>query len=427
MSQTLAFTRYFANSESEGSDPCILRPLGWSEPAVGILKLNSDASWALDACGIGLVVRSHDGACLGAASLAASGDSILVLEAMAVKEVKRPLRSIQKGKRSTASSQSYFATPAALYSPKSPSAIAASSRLLKLLRRGPPSASGTTTATATLAEKRKVERAKKKQIMEQLEDTNLFWRALFSLYVMCPLTVLSLQFLTAPYGKHVQPGWGPCLPAPLAWFLMESPTLWLTVLLFPYGHNCSNPIALFVLSLYLLHYVHRTIIYPLRLQFSSKIKPKGFPLFIALSAFAFNLLNAYLQSRSISHYANYPSLSNTGLLWICRVVAGVLIFFWGMKVNISSDLELVRLKAQGGGYKIPKGGWFELVCSPNYLGEMMEWLGWAIIAWSPAALGFFLYTCSNLGPRAKAHLQWYREKFGSDYPKSRKAVIPFIY
>ncbi|URD97136.1 hypothetical protein MUK42_36024 [Musa troglodytarum] len=266
--------------------------------------------------------------------------------------------------------------------------------------------------------------------MDELEDSKLFWAALVSLYVICPLTIASLQFLVAPYGRHAQPGWGPPLPAALAWFLMESPTLWLTLILYPRGRYCSQPIALIILTLYLLHYTNRTVIFPLRLHFSKskKMKPKDFPLYIALIAFAFNLLNAYLQSRSISHYANYPTTFSNEWWWIClRVAAGMLLFFWGMAVNISSDSVLLRLKSEGGGYKIPRGGWFELVSCPNYMGEMMEWLGWAIMAWSPAALGFFLYTCSNLGPRAKAHLQWYQQKFGDEYPKSRKAFIPFVY
>ncbi|XP_042380130.1 steroid 5-alpha-reductase DET2-like [Zingiber officinale] len=262
--------------------------------------------------------------------------------------------------------------------------------------------------------------------MEELEVADLFSIALFSFYALCPVSVAALQFLTAPYGKHVRPGWGPSLPAPLAWFLMESPTLWLTLLLYPRGRHRSHPFALAVLSLYLLHYVHRTIVYPLRLHFSSSSSKKaaGFPLLIALFGFAFNLLNAYLQSRSISHYADYTG--HQAQAWL-RAAAGAVVFFWGMAINITSDSALMRLKAEGGGYKIPRGGWFELVSCPNYMGEMMEWLGWAVMAWLPAAMGFFLYTCSNLGPRARANLQWYRDKFGDAYPKSRKAFVPFIY
>lgn len=101
-------------------------------------------------------------------------------------------------------------------------------------------------------------------------------------------------------------------------------------------------------------------------------------------------------------------------------------FLAGMAVNVTSDLTLVGLKAQGGGYRIPQGGMFELVSCPNYFGEMVEWLGWAIMTWSWAGLGFFLYTCSNLVPRAIGNHKWYLEKFKEDYPRHRKAVIPFL-
>lgn len=254
-------------------------------------------------------------------------------------------------------------------------------------------------------------------------EENFFFSALLFLYLACPLTVLSLQFLSAPYGRHSRPGWGPTLPSPIAWFLMESPTLFLSLPLFPLGRHRSHPLAIAPISLFLLHYVHRTLIYPLRL---SNKKVSRYPLTIALIGFTFNLLNTYLQTRSASHYTDYPPEAT--LFHYLRFIVGFAIFVYGMRVNIVSDAALVKLKKESGGaYRIPRGGWFELVASPNYTGEAMEWLGFTVAAWSPAALGFFLYTCSNLGPRAKSHLEWYRQKFGAEYPAERKAFVPFIY
>lgn len=145
---------------------------------------------------------------------------------------------------------------------------------------------------------------------------------------------------------------------------------------------------------------------------------------MAAMAFGFNLLNAYLQARWVSHYKDFDG---DGWRFWWRFVIGVVVFVGGMWLNISSDKVLVGLKKQGGGYKVPKGGWFEFVSCPNYFGEVAEWFGWAVMTWSWAGLGFFLYTCANLVPRARANHRWYLDKFGEDYPKHRKAVIPFLY
>jgi 3-oxo-5-alpha-steroid 4-dehydrogenase 1 len=65
------------------------------------------------------------------------------------------------------------------------------------------------------------------------------------------------------------------------------------------------------------------------------------------------------------------------------------------------------------------------VSSPNYLGEIIEWTGWAIATWSLAGFSFALYTFANLAPRAFANHRWYRETF-DDYPPDRKALIPGV-
>ncbi|KAK7395155.1 hypothetical protein VNO78_15700 [Psophocarpus tetragonolobus] len=252
------------------------------------------------------------------------------------------------------------------------------------------------------------------------DDSTLFHRCLLALFLIAPPTFLSLTFLQAPYGKHHRPGWGPNLPPPLAWFLMESPTLWLTVLLFPMGLHAHNPKAQTLMTPFLLHYFNRTILYPLRLLQAPPAS--GFPLSVALMAFAFNCLNSYLQSRTVSHYTH----SYTPLFWF-RFFFGLFIFVSGMAINVWADRVLLRLKSQGRGYVLPKGGLFDLVACPNYFGEILEWLGWAVMTCSWAGLGFFLYTFANLGPRARANRTWYLDKFGEDYPKERKAVIPYLY
>ena len=75
---------------------------------------------------------------------------------------------------------------------------------------------------------------------------------------------------------------------------------------------------------------------------------------------------------------------------------------------------------------ISGGGMFRLVSMPNYLGELVEWIGWAIATWSLAGLGFALFTAANLVPRAWSSHRWYREHY-DDYPGERRAIIPFLF
>ena len=144
---------------------------------------------------------------------------------------------------------------------------------------------------------------------------------------------------------------------------------------------------------------------------------------IPLIALLFNLPNAYLNARWLSHFGNY----SLEWLWDPRFLAGTALFFGGMAVNWQADRILRELRKPGeSGYKIPVGGLYGLVSCPNYLGEIIEWTGWAIATWSLPGLMFALYTAANLVPRARANHQWYRQTF-NDYPKSRKAVLPLIY
>lgn len=115
--------------------------------------------------------------------------------------------------------------------------------------------------------------------------------------------------------------------------------------------------------------------------------------------------------------------------WIfsLRFSAGIAIFITGFIINVQSDYILRNLRRENGeGYTVPSGGMFRFVTSPNYLGEILEWTGWAIFTWSVPGLVFMLFTIANLLPRAKAHHDWYKKNF-KDYPENRKTLIPFVY
>lgn len=235
---------------------------------------------------------------------------------------------------------------------------------------------------------------------------------------MAVATLLALSLVRAPYGRHYREGWGPQVPNWLGWVLMESPAVLIFCGVFALGAHRAELVPLLLLGLYQVHYVHRTFVFPFRLR--SRHRPM--PLFIVGSGFAFNALNAYINARWISHLGEYAA----GWLLEPRFLIGVAIFVIGYAINKRADRILLALRQPGEtGYRIPRGWLYELVSCPNYLGEIMEWTGWAIATWSLPGLAFALYTVANVGPRALANHRWYRETF-PDYPRQRRALVPFV-
>jgi protein-S-isoprenylcysteine O-methyltransferase Ste14 len=232
------------------------------------------------------------------------------------------------------------------------------------------------------------------------------------------LTFVALFFVTAPYGRHLRKGWGPGLGQRLAWVLMELPAVALWLGIYALGSHALDVAPLALMALWQLHYLNRTFVFPLRIRAQGKTTPV---LIVAL-AIAFNTLNAYLNARQVSEFGSYRAAWLEGP----RFVSGALLFLLGFAINQHADCALMKLRRPDEtGYKIPVGGLYRWVTCPNYLGEIIEWTGWAIATWSPAGLAFALYSAANLAPRALSHHRWYTENF-ADYPPERRALVPFL-
>lgn len=234
------------------------------------------------------------------------------------------------------------------------------------------------------------------------------------------LAVITLPVLLkvrAPYGRHTTAGWGPTMANRWGWFWMELPALLLFPLLVVLGPRDKGPLTWVLVALWAGHYANRTLIFPFRLR----TRGKRIPVAIVLSGVFFNLVNGGLNGWWLGHLAP-PDRALPDV----PAVAGLLLFLTGMGINHHADEKLIALRTNGDGYKVPRGGLFERISCPNHFGEIMEWAGFALAAWSLPALSFALWTFANLAPRARNHHAWYRERF-PDYPRGRKAVIPFLW
>lgn len=228
-----------------------------------------------------------------------------------------------------------------------------------------------------------------------------------------------LFFITAPYGRHTKKTWGPLINNKLGWFIME---FFLLVILFYFiltGENEQSLVNMIIIGLITLHYLDRSLIFPLRI----KTKGKKMPVVIMLMALGFNLSNGFLFGYYLGNFKVYT----TDWLTTPQFIIGSIIFLTGAIINKHADTVLINLrKPNETGYKIPQGGLFNYISCPNLFGEVVEWLGFAILTWSLPGLAFFVWTFANLVPRAISHHKWYVNKF-EDYPTKRKAVFPFLW
>ena len=274
----------------------------------------------------------------------------------------------------------------------------------------------------------------------------------------------------AEYGKHVRDASSrvPRISARLAWFLQESPTIFVTrIFVFFVGGNeitgfrvppnRTQPAPLVLLSMYWLHYVHRTLIHPFLMRGTGK----SMSLVPVIQSIAFTALNSYLIASFLSDRGNYP----TEWLYDARFIIGALVYAVGFYVNRRCDHILLALREKDKGvsptssssngatagalavgvnaaaagdddafihpvtqkvYRIPHGNLFEYVSAANYTGESLIWIGFALATFSLEGLSFAILTVGFLGPRAVLTHQWYLDTFGDKYPANRKAFIPFV-
>lgn len=210
-------------------------------------------------------------------------------------------------------------------------------------------------------------------------------------------------------GARVNARWG--------WFVLELPAL----VTFPAIYLASDNYHLVgnvVLGLWLAHYGHRGLVW-------CWLVPKRdatVPVVMCGASIGFNLVNGALLGWFISYVADYPAQ------WLSdpRFVVGIVLFALGAGLNVWADYRLGYLrKLSRQDRVVPTGGPFRLACCPNLTGEIIEWIGFALLTWSLPGLAFALWTIANLVPRALWRRAWYRDNFG-DFPRERAALVPGV-
>lgn len=255
-------------------------------------------------------------------------------------------------------------------------------------------------------------------------NIGLYRGLLLGMALLAVVVWIALTRIEAPYGMAYRRGWGPDIDNKAGWVLMESPAfIAMTALmsLSPKSFN-SVPAAYICGILFLIHYFRRSFIFPLLMRGHNRM-----PLLIALMGATFNIINVYL----LGGWLFFINPGKYVASWFCtwQFIAGGAIFIAGMAINWHSDRTIRHLRRPGDtAHRIPRGGMFRYVTAASYLGEIIEWAGFAILTWSWAGAVFALWTAANLVPRASCLHKRYLKEFGQEYRAlHRRRIIPFLY
>lgn len=250
----------------------------------------------------------------------------------------------------------------------------------------------------------------------------LFNVLMYIMPVLAIIVFIALFFIKAGYGIFHTKSWGLSLPNKVGWVIMECPAFILMAVMWHTGQYSLMSVPAVFFILFEIHYFQRAFVFPLLMKGKSKM-----PVSIMLMGVVFNLINGFLIGYSLFHIDNYEKYS-TDWLYSPYFIIGTLIFIAGMVINLHSDNVIRHLRPKGDTrHYFPQKGMYRYVTSANYLGELMEWTGFAILTCDAAAWIFVVWTFANLTPRAYAIRKRYVEEFGTEVVGKRKCLIPYIY
>lgn len=136
------------------------------------------------------------------------------------------------------------------------------------------------------------------------------------------------------------------------------------------------------------------------------------------------LLGLGVYSPSLGADAVYGTLRDDA--WY--IGSWALVWLGAELLNLQSHLTLMNLRPKGTRVRrIPRGGAFELVSCPNYFFEVLSWFAITMMTLSSSALVFLVVSAAQMTVWAIKKHKNYRKEFGSEYPRRRKIMYPFVF
>jgi len=250
-----------------------------------------------------------------------------------------------------------------------------------------------------------------------------FYLFLLIMAAIAIVVFIALYHVKAGYGILLDKSWGITLSNKWAWMIMEAPVFIAMCWFWVMSPRKWELIPFVFFLLFQTHYLQRAFIFPWLIKGKSRM-----PVLIMLMGIVFNLANAFMQGQWIFFLAP-PEMYTESWLGDPRFLAGTALFITGLVINIRSDGIIRNLRQEGDtNHYLPEKGLFRYVTCANYFGEIIEWMGFAVLTWSLSGFVFFLWTFANLVPRAHAIYKRYENEFSTEMIRDpRKRIFPFIY
>lgn len=215
------------------------------------------------------------------------------------------------------------------------------------------------------------------------------WRTVFVIEYLGPILIHAAVAAARPY---LYKG------GPAAWDL--SHTQWLTF------------------AMIQLHFFKREV----ETLFVHKFSANTMPVFnVFKNSFFYWVVSGLVCAYSIYSPRSLAATADQPLIDL----AGALVYLFGEIGNASVHLYLAGLRSSGGTERrIPLGFGFRLVTCPNYMFEVLSWVGIIVASrdWTVAA--FIIMGVYQMYAWAKGKERTYRKEFGDSYKKKRFVMLP---
>ncbi|KAF9483212.1 hypothetical protein BDN70DRAFT_874089 [Pholiota conissans] len=211
---------------------------------------------------------------------------------------------------------------------------------------------------------------------------------------------------------------GPLIIHPLFYYF---PKFW-------YGKDVQHSaLQKYVFAFVMLHFVKRE----LETVFVHRFSNATMPWFnIVKNSTHYHLLSGALLAADVyrpkfsatSPYIVGTIRNNEKFLWI-----GAGVWAFAELSNLHTHLTVRALRPAGSRKRgIPYGYGFSLVSFPNYFFETIAWATICVMTGSVGASIFTVVAVAQMAIWAIKKHKNYKKEFGKEYPRNRKAMIPFI-